>query len=96
MNFKPLGDRVVIKQDDVQETSAGGLFLTSGSKEKPQTGTIVAAGPGRYDAHGKLIPMPVVEGNKVMFAKYGGTEITIDGKEYMLTRAEDLLGVFAE
>lgn len=96
MNFKPLGDRVVIKQDDVQETSAGGLFLTSGSKEKPQTGVVVAAGPGRYDNHGKLIPMPVVEGNKVMFAKYGGTEITIEGKEFILTRAEDLLGVFAE
>ena len=96
MKFKPLGDRVVIKQDDVQETTKGGLLLTSGSKEKPQTGTIVAAGEGRYDNHGKLVPMPVKEGDKVMYGKYSGNEITIEGVDYVLCRADDLLGVFAE
>ena len=94
MNFKPLGDRVVIKQDDVQETTKGGLLLTSNSKEKPQTGTVMAVGPGRYDGHGKLIPMPVEVGDKVAYAKYGGQEITIDGADYMLFRADDLLGVY--
>ncbi|MBR2789005.1 MAG: co-chaperone GroES [Eggerthellaceae bacterium] len=96
MNFKPLGDRVVIKQDDVQETTKGGLLLTSGSKEKPTIGIVVAVGEGRYDNHGKLIPMPVKAGDKVMYGKYSGNEITIDGADYVLCRAEDLLGVFAE
>lgn len=94
MNFKPLGDRVVIKQDDVQETTKGGLLLTSNSKEKPQTGTVMAVGAGRYDNQGKLIPMPVAVGDKVAYAKYGGQEISIDGVDYMLFRADDLLGVY--
>ena len=94
MNFKPLGDRVVVKQDEVQETTKGGLLLTSNAKEKPQTGTVMAVGEGRYDNHGKLIPMPVAEGDKVAYSKYGGQEITIDGEDYMLFRADDLLGVY--
>ena len=96
MNFKPLGDKVLIKQDEVQETTKGGLLLTTGSKEKPQTGLIVAAGDGRYDNNGNLVPMPVSAGQKVMYGKYAGNEVTIDGVEYMLCRVDDLLGVFAE
>ena len=96
MNFKPLGDRVVIKQDDVQETTKGGLLLTSGTKEKPQTGIIMAVGAGRYDANGKLIPMPVEVGDKVAYSKYGGQEISIDGADYMLFRVDDLLGIYTK
>lgn len=96
MNFKPLGDRVIIKQDDVQETTPGGLLLTGGSKEKPQTGVIVAAGDGRYDNHGKLVPMPVAAGQRVMYGKYSGNEVNIEGTDYILCRVDDLLGVFAE
>ncbi len=96
MKFKPLGDRVIIKQDEVQETTAGGLLLTGSAKEKPQTGEIVAAGDGRYDTHGNLVPMPVSVGQKVMYGKYSGNEITIEGEDYILCRVDDLLGVFAE
>ncbi len=96
MNFKPLGDRVIIKQDEVQETTAGGLLLTNSAKEKPQTGVIVAAGDGRYNNNGDLVPMPVTVGQKVMYGKYSGNEITIEGTEYILCRVDDLLGVFAE
>ena len=96
MNFKPLGDRVVVKQDEVQETTKGGLLLTSNSKEKPQTGTVMAVGEGRYDSNGKLIPMPVATGDKVAYSRYGGQEISIDGEEYMLFRADDLLGIYTK
>lgn len=94
MNFKPLGERVLVKRDEVQETSAGGLLLTSSAKEKPQAGIIVAVGEGRYADDGKLIPVPVAVGDRVAFAKYAGAEINIQGVDYLLMSVGDLLGVY--
>ena len=69
MNLKPLGDRVIIKQDEAEETTASGLYLATEAKEKPQTGTVLAVGEGKLDKDGKLIPVPVKEGDKVLYGK---------------------------
>ena len=95
MNLKPLGDRVIIKQDEAEEKTASGLYLASEAKEKPQTGTVLAVGEGKMDKDGKYLPMPVKEGDKVLYGKYGGTEVTVDGEEVMSLRADDLYAVFA-
>lgn len=95
MNLKPLGDRVIIKQDEAESTTASGLYLATEAKEKPQTGTVLAVGAGKLDKDGNLQPMPVKEGDKVLYGKYGGTEITVDGEEVMILRADDLYAVFA-
>lgn len=95
MNLKPLGDRVIIKQDEAEEKTASGLYLASEAKEKPQTGTVLAVGEGKLDKDGKYLPMPVKEGDKVLYGKYGGTEVTVDGEEVMILRADDLYAVFA-
>ena len=94
MNLKPLGDRVIVKADEAQETTAGGLLLAHDSKEKPQTGTVLAVGAGKPDKDGKLIPVPVKEGDKVIYGKYGGTEITVEGEEVLILRADDVYAVF--
>lgn len=95
MNLKPLGDRVIIKADEAESTTAAGLYLATEAKEKPQTGTVLAVGDGKLDKDGKNLPMPVKEGDKVIYGKYGGTEITIDGEEVLILRADDLYAVFA-
>lgn len=95
MNLKPLGDRVIIKQDEAEEKTASGLYLASEAKEKPQTGVVLAVGEGKLDKDGKLIPMPVKVGDKVLYGKYGGTEVHIDGEDVMILRADDLYAVFA-
>ncbi|MEA5019056.1 MAG: co-chaperone GroES [Gordonibacter sp.] len=95
MNLKPLGDRVIIKQDEAESTTASGLYLATEAKEKPQTGTVLAVGAGKLDKDGNLLPMPVKEGDKVLYGKYGGTEITVDGEDVMILRADDLYAVFA-
>ena len=95
MNLKPLGDRVIIKQDEAEETTASGLYLATEAKEKPQTGTVLAVGEGKLDKDGKLISVPVKEGDKVLYGKYGGTKITVDGEDVMILRADDLYAVFA-
>ena len=94
MNLKPLGDRVIVKADEVETTTAGGLFIASETKEKPQTGEIVAVGTGKTDSDGKTIPMPVKAGDRVVYGKYGGTDITVDGEDYLILRVDDLYGVF--
>ncbi|MBR5260152.1 MAG: co-chaperone GroES [Eggerthellaceae bacterium] len=93
MNLKPLGDRVIVKADEAESVTASGLYLAKESKEKPQTGTVLAVGPGKLDKHGNPMPMPVVEGDRVVFGKYGGTEITIDGQDVLILRADDLYAV---
>ena len=95
MNMKPLGDRVIIKQDEAESTTASGLYLATEAKEKPQTGTVLAVGEGKLDKDGNLIPVPVKEGDKVLYGKYGGTEIHVDGEDVMILRADDLYAVFA-
>ncbi|MCL1798977.1 MAG: co-chaperone GroES [Eggerthellaceae bacterium] len=95
MNLKPLGDRVIVKQDEAETTTAGGLILASDAKEKPQTGVVLAVGEGKLDKAGKNLPMPVKTGDKVIYGKYGGTEITVDGEDVLILRADDIYAVFA-
>lgn len=92
MNLKPLGDRVILKQDEAEETTASGLILTSNSKEKPQRGEVIAVGEGKHD-HGKLIPVAVKPGDIVIYGKYGGQEVVVDGEEYVILRADDIYAV---
>ena len=94
MTLKPLGDRVIVKRDEVEDKPASGLYLSRESKEKPQTGVVVAVGEGKRDKDGALIPMPVKVGDKVLYGKFGGTEVTVDEEELLIVRAEDIYGVF--
>ena len=92
MNLKPLGDRVIIKQDEAEEKTASGLYLASEAKEKPQTGVVLAVGEGKLDKEGTLVPVPVKVGDKVIYGKYGGTEIHVE--DVLIVRADDLYAVF--
>ena len=96
MNLKPLGDRVIVKQDEAEETTAGGLILAHDAKEKPQTGVVLKVGEGKLDKDGNLVPVPVKEGDRVLYGKYGGTEVKVDGEEVMILRSEDIYAVFEE
>lgn len=96
MKLKPLGDRVIVRAIDEEETTASGLVLPDTAKEKPQKGTIVAAGEGRWDEDGeKRIPLDVAEGDVVLYSKYGGTEIKVDGEELLVLRESDILAKVA-
>ena len=92
MNLKPLFDRVVIKDAEMEETTKGGLILTSSAKEKPQYAHVIAVGPGGV-VDGKEITMQVKVGQKVVYSKYAGTEIKIDGEEYKIVRQNDILAI---
>jgi chaperonin GroES len=95
--IRPLGDRVVVKPAEREEKTKGGIFLPdTASKERPMEGTILAAGEGRRDDNGKIIPMSVRAGDKVLFAKYSGTEFKIDEVEYLILSEKDILGVVQE
>jgi chaperonin GroES len=96
MNLKPLGDRVIVKRDEAETTTAGGLLIASANKEKPQSGVVLAVGEGKHDDNGNLIPMPVKEGDHVLYGKYGGNEVTVDGEEVLILRAEDIYAVFTK
>lgn len=93
MNLKPLGSRVVIEPIEQEEVTAGGIVIPDTAKEKPQQGIILAVGPGDRDDDGKYIPMDVKVGDKVLFAKYAGTEIKIDSKKLLILRESDLLAI---
>lgn len=90
MSIKPLGDRVVIKMLESEETTKGGIILAGTAKEKPQVAEVVAAGPGAVE-DGKVIPMEVAVGDKVLTSKYAGTEVKIDGVEYIILSQKDIL-----
>jgi len=90
MNLKPLGDRIVVKQDEAQETTAGGLYIAADAKEKPQTGVVLAVGEGKH------LPMPVKVGDRVLYGKYGGTEVDVDGEKVLILRADDIYACFTE
>ena len=92
MKIKPLGDRVVIKNMEAEETTKGGILLTSGSKEKPQLAEVLAVGPGG-NVDGKEITMYVTAGQKVIYSKYAGTEVKLDGEEYIIVRQSDILAI---
>jgi len=92
MNLKPLGDRVIVKAIEEEETTASGLVLPDTAKEKPQKGKVVAVGDGAWDEDGeKRIPLDVAEGDEVLYSKYGGTEITVDGEDLLVLRESDVL-----
>ena len=93
MNLRPLGDRVVIEPSEGEEVTSGGILLPETAKEKPQQGTIVAVGPGRRDDDGKLIALDVKLDDKVLYAKYAGTEIKVDGKKVLIVKESDILAV---
>ena len=96
--LKPLGDRVIVEPVETdEETFAGGtLVLPETAREKPQRGKIIAAGPGKKDDEGQRIPMDVKEGQRVLYAKYGGTDIKIDGKKLLILKENDILAIFDE
>lgn len=93
MNIRPLGDRVLIEPVEKEETIAGGLLLPETAKEKPQQGNVIAVGEGRRDEDGKRIPMDVSAGDRVLFAKYAGTEIKLDGKKLLIMKESDILAI---
>jgi chaperonin GroES len=93
MNLKPLGDRVIVKPMEAEEKTKGGIILPDTAKEKPIEGTIVAVGPGRVSDDGKAIKMEVKAGDKVLYGKYSGTEVTVDGEEYLIMRESDIFAI---
>ncbi len=93
MKFKPLGDRILIKQLEAKDQTKGGIVLPDTAKEKPQEGQIVAVGPGKTSDEGKVIPLSLKVGDKILYGKYSGTEVNIDGDEYLIIREEDVLGI---
>jgi chaperonin GroES len=93
LKLKPLGGRVIVEPVEQEEMTAGGIILPETAKEKPQEGKILAAGPGDRDDEGKRIPMEVKVGDKVLYAKYSGTEVKVDGKKLLILRESDILAV---
>ncbi|HHL39044.1 MAG TPA: co-chaperone GroES [Deltaproteobacteria bacterium] len=93
MNIRPLHDRVIVQRASEEEKTKGGIIIPDSAKETPMEGTIIAAGPGRKDEDGKLHPLDVKAGDKVIFSKYAGSEIKIEGEEYLIMREEDILGI---
>ena len=93
MKFRPLHDRVVVRRIDAEEKSAGGIIIPDTAKEKPQQGEVVAVGPGARDDAGKLVPLDVKAGDRVLFGKWSGTEVKIDGEELLIMKESDIMGV---
>ena len=96
MKFRPLHDRVVIERIDAEAKSAGGIIIPDTAKEKPQQGKVIAVGPGGRDESGKLIPIDVTVGDRILFGKWSGTEVKIDGREYLIMKESDIMGVLVE
>ncbi|RFA19398.1 co-chaperone GroES [Subtercola boreus] len=93
VSIKPLEDRIVIKQVEAETTTASGLVIPDTAKEKPQEGVVEAVGPGRIDDNGNRVPLDVTVGDKVLYSKYGGTEVKYNGEEYLVLSARDVLAV---
>lgn len=93
MNLKPLGDRLVVEPKEREQTTASGLILPETAAEKPQEGTIIAVGPGRRDDDGERVAMDVQVGDSVLYAKYGGTEVKIDGRKLLILKESDVLAI---
>ena len=93
MKIRPLQDRVMVKRLEEETKTAGGIIIPDTAKEKPQKGEIVAAGPGKKSEDGKLMPLDVKAGDKVLFSKYAGTEIKVEGEELLIMREDDIMGV---
>jgi len=93
MNLRPLQDRIIVKRLEEETMTAGGIFIPETAKEKPQKGEVIAVGNGKKTEDGKVVPIDVKKGDKVLFGKYAGTEIKIDGQEYLIMREDDILGI---
>lgn len=95
MSFRPLHDRVVVRRVDSEEKTAGGIIIPDTAKEKPSEGVIEAVGPGARDDAGKVVPMDVKVGDRVLFGKWSGTEVKLDGKDLLIMKESDIMGVIA-
>ncbi len=95
MKFRPLHDRVVVKRLEGEEKTKGGIIIPDNAKEKPQEGTIMAVGPGGRDEAGKLTPIDVKPGDKILFGKWSGTEVKVDGEDLLIMKESDIMGVLA-
>src|SRR5262245_32807473 len=93
IRFRPLHDRVVVKRIDAEEKSAGGIIIPDTAKEKPSQGEIIAVGPGARDESGKLVALDVKVGNTVLFGKWSGTEVKLDGEELLIMKESDIMGI---
>ena len=96
MKFRPLHDRVVVKRIDAEEKSAGGIIIPDTAKEKPSQGEIIAVGPGGRDEAGKLVPLDVKAGDRILFGKWSGTEVKLDSVDYLIMKESDVMGVLQE
>ena len=93
MKLRPLQDRIIVERIDEEETSAGGIIIPDSAKEKPQEGKIIAVGKGKTGDDGKLVKLDVKKGDRILFGKYSGSEVKLDGSEYLIMREDDVLGV---
>ena len=96
MKFRPLHDRVVVKRVEAESKTASGIIIPDNAKEKPSEGEVVAVGPGGRDEAGKLIPIDVTTGDRVLFGKWSGTEVKLDGIEYLIMKESDIMGVLVD
>jgi len=96
MKFRPLHDRVAVKRIEAEDKTAGGIIIPDTAKEKPSQGEVIAVGPGGRDEAGKLIPIDVQVGDRVLFGKWSGTEVTIDGQELLIMKESDIMGVLTD
>ena len=95
LKFRPLHDRVVVKRIDAEEKSSGGIIIPDSAKEKPSQGEVVAVGPGVRDENGKLVPLELKAGDRVLFGKWSGTEVKLDGEDLLIMKESDVMGVIA-
>ncbi len=93
MNFRPLHDRVVVRRLEAEEKTAGGIIIPDTAKEKPMEGEVVAVGPGARDETGKLVPLDVKAGDRILFGKWSGTEVKLDGEELLIMKETDIMGI---
>ena len=96
MNFRPLHDRVLVRRIEADEKTAGGIIIPDTAKEKPSQGEVIAVGPGGRDEAGKLIPIDIKAGDRVLFGKWSGTEVKIDGEDLLIMKESDILGIVEE
>ncbi len=93
MNLRPLHDRILVKRIEEEEKSVGGIIIPDTAKEKPQQGEVIAAGTGKTLENGTIVPMQLKKGDKILFGKYSGSEVKVDGVEYLIMREDDVLGI---
>ena len=96
MKFRPLHDRVVIRRLDAEQKSAGGIIIPDTAQEKPMEGEVIAAGPGARNEAGQIVPLEVKAGDRILFGKWSGTEVKIDGVEYLIMKESDIMGILEE